>query len=65
MSTMYYPCTYCGVDIGSAQDISWENEKPFHPDCVVPASIHALATAIVKFFDAAELEKARAISEDK
>ncbi len=34
MSTVYYPCTYCGEEIGSAQDITWNNDKPFHPDCV-------------------------------
>jgi hypothetical protein len=46
MSTVYYPCAHCDVEIGSAQDIVWENEKPFHPDCVEFEAIRATALAI-------------------
>ena len=33
MSTVDYPCTRCGVEIGSAQEITWDGMKPFHPEC--------------------------------
>jgi len=36
MSTVFYPCTKCGVEIGSAQEITWDGMKPFHPECYDP-----------------------------
>ena len=38
MSTVFYDCTKCGVEIGSAQEITWQNHKPFHPECAAPIS---------------------------
>lgn len=33
MSTVFYDCTKCGIEIGSAQEITWDGMKPFHPEC--------------------------------
>jgi len=33
MSTYYYSCEKCGDELGSAQDIIWLQEKPYHPEC--------------------------------
>ncbi|KKN66918.1 hypothetical protein LCGC14_0466930 [marine sediment metagenome] len=41
MSTVFYPCTRCDVEIGSAQEIVWDGMKPFHPECVSPISPEA------------------------
>ena len=36
MSTVYWDCTKCGVEIGYAQEIVWDGMKPFHPECYDP-----------------------------
>ena len=36
MSTVFYDCTKCGVEVGSAQEIVWDGMKPFHPECYDP-----------------------------
>ena len=50
MSTVEYPCDHCGIEIGSAQDITWQGSKPFHPDCVEFEAIRATALAIAAAF---------------
>lgn len=33
MSTVYYTCGKCGDEIGSAQQITWLGDGPYHPEC--------------------------------
>lgn len=61
MSTYYYSCEKCGDELGSAQDILWLQEKPYHPECATERDRTAEREAAV----AELLEAAKAFADDQ